>query len=108
MAPLKCLVKTHSREIFGERLDALDRQRLARTIARVDSIPVDDLREFARVVVEVLWGVGFCTHSRRGRGIGPKAARVCPDRLAELAWGVYYGSWVALPTARPQGAGGGR
>lgn len=109
MARCKSLVTKRSRQMFGEPLDAFDRGCLARTVANVDAIPVAGLRNFTKTVVEVLWGIGFANHSRRRRGVGAQEAKVCPERVAQLAWGIYYGSWLAKPAGvRGHGAGAGR
>lgn len=97
MARHEYLVTNRSRNIFGERMEKHDRECLARTITHVDRLPVESLREFTRTVIEALWGIGFVRHARRRRGLSEQDSRVCPERIAELAWGTYYGSWFMPP-----------
>jgi hypothetical protein len=96
------LFAKHSRRIFGERLEEGDRADLSRLTRHVEFLPAAALGDFAKAMVEALWGMAFATHVRRARGLAAQQARVYPERIAELAGGIYYSSWCPYP----EGAGG--
>jgi len=93
----RSVLRRDARHQFGERLEDWDRECLARSRRHVDFVPVAGLRDFARTMIEVLWGIGFATHVRRTRGLSHQGTQVCPERIAELAWSVYYSSWCVYP-----------
>jgi hypothetical protein len=66
----------------------------------IDEAPVRELRDFAKFVVDVLWGLGEGTSKASPRHLDSEKEWDCPGILSEISIEIHRSSFRPFPGSR--------